>query len=106
MTSVAKLRVDSRERSAPRSVARESGGACLACGAAMRERRGRLSLPVHHERTWVPDVPHLRCSSCGEVVLRWSDFGALEAGAFSRYREKHGLLSPSEIRQLRAPLPI
>ncbi len=101
---MAKMRVDSRGRSRPKAVARESGGDCPACGAPMRARRGRLSLPIHRERTFVADVPHLRCTSCGKIVLRWSDAGVLEAGAFSRYREKHGLLSPSEIRELRRRL--
>jgi putative zinc finger/helix-turn-helix YgiT family protein len=72
----------------------------------MREARGRLSLPINGEDVDVPSIPHLKCPSCGEIVLRWDDAGQLEEGAFELYRQKYGLLSADEIRSLRERLDL
>jgi len=75
--------------------------ACPACGTTMRERKGRLKLAVNGEEIAVPDVTHLRCSRCREVVLRFGDARRLRQRALEIYREKYGLLSAEEIRSIR-----
>ena len=78
--------------------------ACPVCGMPMVESRGALSYPVNGQDVWVPDVPHLRCPVCGEVVLRRDDARRLRGLALARYREEHHLLSAEEIRTLRERL--
>jgi len=70
----------------------------------MRRRRATLSLPVNGEAVRVPGIAHLHCASCGEKLLSYEEAGALERGALARYRARHGLLSPEEIRTLRERL--
>ena len=74
--------------------------ACPACGTTMIEKRGTLRLPVNGEAIAVPSAAHLRCSKCGEVVLRFQDSKRLGEDAIALYKE-HGLLSADEIRALR-----
>ena len=76
-------------------------GACPACGTAMKERRGRLSLPVNGEEVAVPGALHLRCPNCDEVVLRFADARRLGEDAIGLYRKKHGLLSADDLRAIR-----
>ncbi|MCU0694723.1 MAG: hypothetical protein MUF54_25375, partial [Polyangiaceae bacterium] len=52
--------------------------ACPSCGTAMKEARGRLAHPVNGEDMKVA-ASHLRCSNCGEVVLRLEDARRLRA---------------------------
>jgi putative zinc finger/helix-turn-helix YgiT family protein len=75
--------------------------ACPRCGAIMVERRSALKVPVNGDDVSVPFAPHLRCSKCSEVVLRFSDARRLQEDAIAAYRKKHGLLSADEIRALR-----
>jgi YgiT-type zinc finger domain-containing protein len=58
-----------------------SGNGCPSCGTAMKERRGRLSLPVNGEEMKVPGALHLRCPKCGEVVLRFEESRRLSLDA-------------------------
>ena len=67
----------------------------------MKERRGRLRLPVNGEDVLVPSALHLRCPGCGETVLRFEDARRLSTDAIAIYRRKHGLLSADEIRAIR-----
>jgi putative zinc finger/helix-turn-helix YgiT family protein len=76
-------------------------GACPACGTAMAEKRGKLTLPVNGEEIAVPGAPHLRCPKCHEVVLRYEDTRRLNEDAIATYRRKHGLLSAGEMRAIR-----
>ena len=76
-------------------------GACPACGTAMVEKRGKLTLPVNGEEIAVPAALHLRCPKCHEVVLRYEDARRLGEDAIAIYRRKHGLLSASEMRAIR-----
>ena len=76
-------------------------GACPTCGAAMVEKRGKLTLPVNGEEIAVPAALHLRCPKCHEVVLRYEDARRLSEDAIAIYRRKHGLLSASEMRAIR-----
>ena len=80
--------------------------ACPECGTTMKERVGRLALPVNGEEIHVGGVPHLRCPKCREMVLRMDDARKLEHGALKNYREKYGLLSAEEIRSIRERLGV
>ena len=75
--------------------------ACPECGSPMREKRGRLKLPVNGEDVAVPEAPHLRCPNCHEVVLRFDDARRLRQRALEIYRAKYGLLTADEIRSIR-----
>jgi putative zinc finger/helix-turn-helix YgiT family protein len=75
--------------------------ACPKCGSPMRERKGKLKLPVNGEEIGVPEATHLSCPKCHEVVLRFDDARRLRQGALEIYRAKYGLLSADEIRSLR-----
>ncbi len=78
--------------------------ACPRCGQMMEQRQGPLSYRVHGEDIEVPDVRHLGCSHCGEVVFSLEQANAWSNAAVQRYRHKHGLLSAVEIRALREHL--
>lgn len=75
--------------------------ACPTCGTMMKEKRGKLALPVNGEEVTVPDARHLSCPNCHEVVLRFDDARRLGEDAIAIYRKKHGLLSADEIRAIR-----
>ena len=77
------------------------GDACPACGTPMREKRGKLKLPVNGAELTVPEAPHLRCPKCYEVVLRSDDARRFRQRALETYRGKYGLLSADEIRSIR-----
>ena len=78
-----------------------SEDACPACGSEMRERQGRLKLPVNGEEMAVPNATHLACPKCHEIVLRVDDARRLRHRALEIYREKYGLLSADDIRAIR-----
>ena len=75
--------------------------ACPACGTTLREKKGRLKLPVNGEEIAVIESPHLGCPRCHEVVLRFDDARRLRQRAQEIYRRKYGLLSADEIRSIR-----
>jgi len=78
--------------------------ACAMCATEMRPSRGALTLPVNGEAIRVAGIPHLRCPSCGDTVTDFARTGALWERAFARYRARHRLLGPAEIRALRRRL--
>jgi putative zinc finger/helix-turn-helix YgiT family protein len=59
---------------------------------------------VNGEDVVVPSSNHLRCSKCGEVVLRFDEARRLRKSAFEIYRGRYGLLSAEDIRSLRERL--
>lgn len=75
--------------------------ACPECGTPMREKRGKLKLPVNGEDIAVAEAAHLSCPKCHEVVLRFDDARRLRQRALEIYRAKYGLLSADEIRAIR-----
>jgi len=79
---------------------------CTECGTQMRPSRGALTLPVNGETVRVTGIPHLRCPSCGDTVTDFTQTGTLWERAFARFRAKHRLLSPAEIRALRRDLSL
>lgn len=76
--------------------------ACPECGSSMREKRGKLKLPVNGEEITVTEATHLSCPKCHEVVLRFDDARKLRQRALEIYRRKYRLLSADEIRSIRA----
>ena len=93
-----KLRKKVPRVSASRAVADD---ACPRCGTTMVERRAQLRLPVNGEDISVPSTLHMSCPKCGEIVLRFSDARRLQQDAISTYRQRHGLLSATEIKAIR-----
>jgi len=83
-----------------------SGHACPECGTPMKERRGKLRLPVNGEEITVPEATHLICPRCHEVLLRSDDARRLRRGALEIYRAKYGLLSADDIRSIRERLDL
>ena len=75
--------------------------ACPSCGTLMTEAHGRLRVPINGQEISVPSTSHLKCSKCGEVVLRLRNAKRLQENAIAIYRAKHGLLSADEIRAMR-----
>ena len=67
----------------------------------MREKAGRLKLPVNSEEIAVMGSPHLSCPKCHEVVLRFDDARKLRQRALEIYRRKYGLLSADDVRSIR-----
>ena len=67
----------------------------------MRQRRGKLSLPIHGQEVSVPDTGQWHCPKCREVVLDFYQSRRLRGRALEIYRRKYRLLSPQEIRTLR-----
>lgn len=67
----------------------------------MKEARGRLKVPINGEEISVPMRAHLKCPSCGEIVLRHQEAKRLHEDAIELYRRKHSLLSANEIRAIR-----
>ena len=85
-------------RSPPRVLADD---ACLRCGTTMIERQGSLKLAVNGEDVAVPSTLHMSCPKCGETVMRFADARRLQQDAIAIYRQRHGLLSASEIKAIR-----
>lgn len=75
--------------------------ACPEYGNPMREKKGRLTLPVNGEEIVVAGSPHLSCPKCDEVVLRFDDARKLRQRVLEIYRQTYGLLSAEEIRSIR-----
>lgn len=75
--------------------------ACPDCGTPMKEKKGRLKLPVNGQEITVTEATHLSCPKCHEVVLRFDDARRLRQRALEIYRGKYGLLSADEIRSIR-----
>jgi len=95
------MRTISRSAERARRGAVHPDDACPECGTPMREKRGKLKLPVNGEEITVPEATHLSCPKCQEVVLRADDARRLRHRALEIYRGKYGLLSAEEIRSIR-----
>ena len=84
-----------------RKAARPPDDACPTCGTIMRPHRGTRTLPVNGEPMRVPGISYLLCPKCGETLTNYEQTGCLFDRAHELYREKHHLLSPSEIEEIR-----
>ena len=67
----------------------------------MKEKRGKLKLPVNGEEITVPEATHLTCPKCREIVLRFDDARRLKQRALEIYRATYGLLTADDIRSIR-----
>jgi putative zinc finger/helix-turn-helix YgiT family protein len=67
----------------------------------MKEKHGKLKLPVNGEEITVQNATHLACPKCREVMLRFDDARRLRRHALEIYRTKYGLLAADEIRSIR-----
>jgi len=81
-----------------------SDDSCPECGSPIRARRTVLKYPVNGEEIAVDRCEHLRCTECGEVVLRLDQARYLREQAHELYRAHHELLAAREIRALRERL--
>jgi len=70
----------------------------------METVRGTVPFPVNGEEIAVPNVRHLRCARCDEVVFSLSDARRLREDAIDLYRKRYDLLTSGEIRALRRRL--
>ena len=75
--------------------------ACPKCGTPMREKEARVKFPLNGEEIAVSASPHLSCSQCHEVVLRFDEARKLRQRALEIYRQKYGVLSADDIRSIR-----
>ncbi len=74
---------------------------CAACGGPVAESVGTLPFSVRGETLEVPGVNHGACGECGEVYLSLDAAERLQAEAVRMSKAARGLLSPSEIREIR-----
>lgn len=78
--------------------------ACMSCGTIMQAAVGELPVVINGDKVIVPDVSHLVCPSCDEVVLGYGQSKTLQERAIETYRSSHGLLGADEIRAVREQL--
>ena len=62
---------------------------------------GSLSRPVNGEEITEPSASYQLCPKCGEIVLRLQEAQRVHEAAIAIYREKHGLLTGNQIRDIR-----
>ena len=74
---------------------------CVECGGNMEESREALEYRVRNEAFLILGIPHFICDSCGEIEINLASAEILSDKAHALYREKHGFLSPEEIRAVR-----
>jgi len=84
-----------------RAAPRPADNACTTCGTLMHPHRGSLTLPINGEVIRVPGCSFLLCPKCGETITDYEQTGYLFDRAHVLYREKHHLLSPGEIQEIR-----
>lgn len=63
-----------------------------------------MILPVNGEAVSVRGISHLQCPKCGEGMLTRDEAREFRERAFDKYRSKHRLLAPDEIRAIREEL--
>ena len=91
-----------REKVRPRVLPND---ACPTCGTMMKEARGKRSLPINGEEVSVSST-FLKCPKCGEIMLRFDEAVQVHQHALELYRQKYGLLSVEDIRNLRERLDL
>lgn len=83
-----------------------SDDACTSCGKPMKEAIGILKYLVNGEEVKVPNISHLSCTACHEIVIRLDEVRELRQRALELYRQRYGLLSAHQIRSLRVRLDL
>ena len=79
---------------------------CGACGGTVTSSTAGIPVEVRGLEVTVAGVEHGRCRRCGEVYLDLVASDAVQRQAVSRARAARGLLTPDEIRRLRATLHV
>lgn len=79
---------------------------CMECGAEMRLTNEAFCEAFQKEEFEVTGVEHYACDRCGEVELDAKAMAESRRQADSQYRERHGLLSPEAIRNIRRSLKL
>jgi HTH-type transcriptional regulator/antitoxin MqsA len=74
---------------------------CAGCGGQVVASAGALPFNIRGEMIEVPGVEHAVCGDCGEVYLSLDAAGQLQVEAIRMSKAARGLLTPSEIRELR-----
>lgn len=77
---------------------------CVECGGPIEHMRGPVEWDVKGESITVPDVEHGMCEACGEVYFADGASRSVHRWAVDAYKNKHGLLSGQEVREIRTSL--
>lgn len=77
---------------------------CEECGTEMVQSMDPIAETYKGERITVTGVSHLECPKCGNVSFDATELDEFSTALDDAYREKLGLLSPSEIRSIRKNL--
>lgn len=77
---------------------------CPTCATRMLVTRDAMELSVNGEAISVRGIRHLRCPKCGEGILTRDEAREFRERAFDKYRAKHKLLGPQDIREIREQL--
>ena len=77
---------------------------CWECGGGIDTVVGPVKSEVRGEAITVPDIEHQVCRSCGEQFYDGETINKFERIAVAMYRNKHGFLSPEQIKDLRIDL--
>lgn len=79
---------------------------CEACGGRIERITGRVPIEFREDTIMVDAGEHDECMSCHEVYFSMDEMEDLERRAIEIARRDKGLLTPSEIRQLRTDLAL
>jgi putative zinc finger/helix-turn-helix YgiT family protein len=79
---------------------------CAECGGAVVSSNDPLSFEVRGESVLVGGIEHGACEQCAEVYLSLDAAEQLQIAALGKAKAARGLLSPSEIRELRQSLSL
>lgn len=77
---------------------------CMECGGVLIETVENVTTTFKGESFRVEGVPHYKCESCGSVEYDADAMEKMTAEVNELYRKRKGLLSPSEVKQVRKML--
>lgn len=80
--------------------------ACALCGGGVPRVKTELSIPFPGREPVLVSRVLQTCTDCGESYLEPGDIDAVHRAAADIVREREGLLSPEEIRELRESLQL
>ena len=79
---------------------------CPECGADLRETHDAMSESYRGEEFVIEGVRHYQCDACGEYIIDIDDEAELSRRIHEEYARRHDLLSPAQIRSVRASLGV
>ncbi|MEE8732895.1 MAG: type II TA system antitoxin MqsA family protein [Eggerthellaceae bacterium] len=74
---------------------------CDKCGGRMAESLDPIEVDFKGEHLTVLDVPHFLCENCDDIAFNAEQLDAYSHAIDEAYRERMGLLSPSQIKSIR-----